>query len=41
LVGKPFIAQGLICVKQYFKNGILKKDLAAKADKLWKEIDFD
>jgi hypothetical protein len=42
LVETAFIAQGLICIKQYFKNGnAQEKSLAAKADKLWKEIDFD
>ena len=42
LVETAFIAQGLVCVKQYFKNGnAQEKRLAAKADKLWKEIDFD
>ncbi len=42
LVETAFVAQGLVCVKQYFKNGNTKeKELAALADKLWKEIDFD
>lgn len=42
LVETSFIAQGLICVKQYFKNGNQKeKELAALADELWKDIDFD
>lgn len=42
LVETAFIAQGLVCVKQYFKNGnAQEKRLAAKADRLWKEIDFD
>ncbi|MFC5282510.1 glucoamylase family protein [Pedobacter alpinus] len=42
LVETAFVAQGLVCVKQYFKNGNQKeKELAALADKLWKEIDFD
>ena len=42
LVETSFVAQGLICVKQYFKNGSKKeKELSALADKLWQEIDFD
>ena len=42
LVETSFVAQGLICVKQYFKNGNKKeKELSALADKLWQEIDFD
>lgn len=42
LVETAFVAQGLVCVKQYFKNGNTKeKELAALADKLWKEIDFN
>lgn len=42
LVETSFIAQGLICIKQYFKNGNQQeKKLAAKADELWKGIDFE
>lgn len=42
LVETAFIAQGLVCVKQYFKNGNQReRELAALADELWKEIDFD
>jgi hypothetical protein len=42
LVETAFVAQGLVCVKQYFKSGnAQEKKLAAKADQLWKEIDFD
>lgn len=42
LVETAFIAQGLVCVKQYFKNGNQREtELAALADQLWKEIDFD
>jgi hypothetical protein len=42
LVETSFVAQGLICVKQYFKNGNREeKALASLADELWKGIDFD
>ncbi|MBD3749979.1 MAG: beta-glucosidase [Sphingobacteriales bacterium] len=42
LVETSFIAQGLICVKQYFKNGNqTEKSLSALANQLWKGIDFD
>lgn len=42
LVETSFAAQGLICVKQYFKNGNAKeKELSALADELWKGIDYD
>ncbi|OAQ39098.1 beta-glucosidase [Pedobacter psychrophilus] len=41
LVETAFVAQGLVCIKQYFKNGNLKeKRLANLADELWKGIDF-
>jgi hypothetical protein len=42
LVETSFMAQGLLCVRQYFQNGTAEeKALAARADKLWKEIDFN
>ncbi|HMU47909.1 MAG TPA: glucoamylase family protein [Chitinophagaceae bacterium] len=42
LVETSFMAQGLLCVRQYFKNGNEKeKALAGRIDKLWKEIEFD
>lgn len=42
LVETAFVAQGLICVKQYFKNGNqTEKQLSALADELWKGIDFN
>ncbi len=42
LVETSFMAQGLLCVRQYFKDGsAAEKELAARADKLWKEIDFN
>lgn len=42
LVESSFMAQGLLCVRQYFKSGnATEKALAEKADQLWKEIDFN
>lgn len=42
LVETSFMAQGLLCVRQYFASGNNEeKQLAARADKLWKDIDFD
>lgn len=42
LVETSFIAQGLICIRQYFKTGnIQERNLARKATKLWEEIDFN
>ncbi|MEO7991800.1 MAG: glucoamylase family protein, partial [Chryseolinea sp.] len=42
LVETSYLAQGLLCVRQYFKDGNEKeKALSAKIDKLWKEIEFD
>ncbi len=42
LVETSYLAQGLLCVRQYFKDGNDdEKALAAKVDKLWKEIEFD
>jgi hypothetical protein len=42
LVETAYLAQGLLCVRQYFKNGnTAEKQLAAKIDKLWKEIDWN
>ncbi len=42
LVETSFMLQGLLCVRQYFQNGNKKeKALAARADKLWKEVDFN
>ena len=42
LVESSFMAQGLLCVRQYFQKGTEKeKALAARIDKLWKEIEFD
>jgi len=42
LVETAFLAQGLICVKEYFKNGNdTEKALANKADVLWKGVEWD
>lgn len=42
LVETSYLAQGLLCVRQYFKDGNdAEKALAAQIDKLWKEIEFD
>lgn len=42
LVETAFLAQGLICIKEYFKNGTdTEKALAEKADALWKGVEWD
>lgn len=42
LVETSFLAQGLICVREYFKNGSTEeKTLATKADQLWKGIEYN
>ncbi|WP_405574482.1 glucoamylase family protein [Winogradskyella sp. Asnod2-B02-A] len=42
LVETAFLAQGLICVKEYFKDGSTEEaELAAQADLLWKGIEWD
>jgi hypothetical protein len=42
LVETSFMIQGLLCVRQFFKDGNEKeKQLAARIDKLWKEVEFD
>lgn len=41
LVETAFMAQSLLCVRQYFAEGNeQEKAVAAKADKLWKDIDW-
>lgn len=41
LVETAYLAQGLICVREYFKNGNkAEKQLATQIDRLWKEIDW-
>ncbi|MFN8258257.1 MAG: glucoamylase family protein [Bacteroidales bacterium] len=42
LVETSYLFQGLLCVRQYFKDGNIKeKELAQRIDKLWKEVEFD
>lgn len=42
LVETSYLAQGLLCVREYFKDGNEEeKALAGKIDKLWREIEFD
>lgn len=42
LVETAFLAQGLVCVVEYFKNGSdTEKILANKADELWKGVEWD
>ena len=42
LVETSFMLQGLLCVRQYFKDGNDKeKALAQRIDKLWKDVEFD
>lgn len=42
LVETSYLLQGLICVREYFKNGNeQEKALAARIDKLWREVEFD
>tara|TARA_Y100001980_G_C14556906_1_gene353201 strand:- start:80733 stop:82073 length:1341 start_codon:yes stop_codon:yes gene_type:complete len=42
LVETAFLIQGLLCVRQYFKEGNEEeKKIASRIDKLWKEVEFD
>lgn len=42
LVETSYLLQGLICVRQYFKDGNeQEKALAGRIDKLWREVEFD
>ncbi len=42
LVESSFMVQGLLCLRQYLKDGTPEeRALAARADKLWKEVEFD
>ena len=42
LVETSFMLQGILCVRQYYQHGTMEeKALAARADKLWKEVEFD
>ncbi len=42
LVETAFLTQGLICIKEYFKDGTQEeKELAQQADELWKGVEWD
>jgi hypothetical protein len=42
LVETSYLAQGLLCVREYFKNGNdREQELASRIDKLWRGIEFD
>ncbi len=42
LVETSYLAQGLLCVREYFKNGSdEEKALAQRIDELWRGIEFD
>lgn len=42
LVESAFLMQGLLCVREYFKNGNdREKELANKIDTLWQEMEWD
>jgi hypothetical protein len=42
LVETSFLAQGLICVRQYFKDGnAVERKIADEADRLWREIEWN
>jgi len=42
LVETCYLLQGLLCVRQYFRDGSAReKQLAARIDSLWRGVDFD
>ncbi len=42
LVETSYLLQGLLCARQYFKEGNdAEKSVAQRIDKLWKEVEFD
>lgn len=42
LVETAFLVQGLLCARQYFKDGSEEeKQLAARMDKLWREVEWN
>lgn len=42
LVETSYLIQGLLCVRQYFKDGNAEEAaLASRIDQLWREVDFD
>jgi hypothetical protein len=42
IVETSYMMQGLLCARQYFKNGSEEeKQLAGRMDKLWREVEYD
>jgi hypothetical protein len=42
IVETSFLFEGLLCVRQYYKDGsVREKQLAEKIDKLWKEVEWN
>jgi hypothetical protein len=42
LVETSYLMQGLLCVRQYFKDGNgREKNIASRIDKLWKDVEYD
>ena len=42
LVESSFMIHGLLCARQYFRNGNAReKAIASRIDKLWREVEFD
>src|SRR5436190_4819367 len=42
LVETSYLVQGLLCVRQFFKDGNQEeRDLANRIDRLWKEVEYD
>src|SRR5512143_2298504 len=42
LVETSYVIQGLLCARQFFKDGNPKeKELASRIDNLWKEVEYD
>ena len=42
LVETSYLVQGLICVRQFFKDGNQEeRQLASRIDRLWKEVEYD
>src|SRR5690606_1043003 len=42
LVETAFLVAGLLTVKEYFRDGtVLEKELVAKIDRLWKDVEWN
>ena len=42
LVETSYLFQGLLCVRQFFRDGNTReRNLASRIDKLWKDVDYD